>query len=772
MPDSWKQATVIPLLKPGKERQKPESYRAISLLSCLSKIFERLVNARLTWHLETKNLLPNFQSGFRKGRSTTDNLVDLEQRIKLNMNNKKKTYAVFLDMSRAYDKVWIPGLLKKMAKLGIDGKLLAWLKQFLIGRSFRVRIGDLLSEARQLLTGVPQGAILSPLLFNIMLFDFPTAPQLVKTLLYADDVEADVTASTNAEAEAILNPYLDDISNWAREWRFDFSVEKSAVVVFTRDAARHPPQLYIMGNRIQLRESVKFLGLIFDRKLQWKEHVNNVVVKCMRANNALAVVARRKYGPTIPALVSLHIALVRSQVDYGLIVYGEACNTRMEKIDVVLRSSIRIILGACKSSPKTGMYAELGLEPVSFRRKWLAARYAIRCSRRPNNAAFASTRKVASLSNEWPKLKAPALAETLDELVDVSFRLLCTEPEVQPQFRSPPPWAPPTVTTLWFPLSKTQAVANKAAACQRVQALIDSVQPLSLVMFTDGAHHEDIDRTACGVYCPELGLEKAWRLRPGSSIFTAEVLAIKKALDLFHEHSEKSNVLVCIDSQAAIRALSSPAVEPEEAVGATLDTIYKLQSDGSSVTLAWIPSHVGIPGNEKADTLASAACQDPNTAGLQHPLSASEQFSVYKKKWKADLKNHLNKKERMTVSFRDTPGRVSWQFVKDRQTCIALNRLRSGHNRLNSSRPWLDANRDPSCRFCQAADEDAEHIIIQCPSLDHHRLKLKEVCRKNSAQFELKTVLGCNKEVSRSAQFKIRDSLCDFIRRAKLAILV
>jgi ribonuclease HI len=773
VPDSWKQATVIPLLKPGKERQKPESYRAISLLSCLSKIFERLVNARLTWHLETKNLLPNYQSGFRKGRSTMDNLVDLEQRIKMNMNNKKKTYAVFLDMSRAYDKVWIPGLLKKIAKLGIDGRLLDWLKQFLLGRSFRVRIGDLLSDARQLLTGVPQGAILSPLLFNIMLFDFPTAPHLVKTLLYADDVEADVTASSNAEAEEILNPYLDAISHWAREWRFDFSIEKSAVVVFTRDAARHPPQLYIMGNRIQSLESVKFLGLTFDRKLQWKEHVNNVVVKCMRANNALAMVARRKYGPTIPALVSLHIALVRSQVDYGLVVYGEACNTRMEKIDVTLRSSLRIILGAVKSSPKTGLYAELGLEPVSFRRKWLAARYVIRCSRRPNNVAYASTRKVASQSVDWPRLKAPALAEILNELIDVSYRFLCTEPDVQPQFRSPPPWAPPSVATLWFPMSKTKALANKQEACQRVQALVNSLQLSSIVTFTDGAHHQDTDRTACAVYCPELEIEKAWRLRPGSSIFTAEVLAVKKALDLVHEKvTVKSNVLVCIDSQAAIRALSSPSTEPEEAVSATLNSIHKLKSTGLSVTLAWIPSHVGIPGNERADSLASEACQDPSTTVLKQSLSTSEQFSVYKKNWKVDLRNHLNEKERMSVSFRDSPGRAPWQFVKDRQICIALHRLRSGHNRLNSSRPWLDVNRDPSCRFCQSANEDAEHIIIQCPNLEHYRLKLKEVCRKNSAQFVLKTVLGCNKEVSRSAQFKIRDSLCVFIRRANLANLV
>jgi hypothetical protein len=153
VPASWKEATVIPLLKPNKDHQKRESYRAISLLSCLSKIFERLVNSRLSWHLETKNLLLNFQSGFRKGRSTVDNLVDLEQRIKMNMNNKMRTYAVFLDMSRAFDKVWIPGLLRKIAKLGIDGKLLGWLKQFLLGRTFRVRIGDLLSDARQLLTG-------------------------------------------------------------------------------------------------------------------------------------------------------------------------------------------------------------------------------------------------------------------------------------------------------------------------------------------------------------------------------------------------------------------------------------------------------------------------------------------------------------------------------------------------------------------------------------------------------------------------------------------
>jgi len=223
------------------------------------------------------------------------------------------------------------------------------------------------------------------------------------------------------------------------------------------------------------------------------------------------------------------------------------------------------------------------------------------------------------------------------------------------------------VHTLWFPLSKAQAVANKQEARRRVQAFLD-LQSSSIAIFTDGAHHEDSDRTACAVFSPALGVEQAWRLRPGSSIFTAEVLAIKKALDLVYEKDEEtSDVLVCIDSQAAIRALSSPSPEPEESVWTTLNTIRNLKSSGTRVTLVWIPSHVGIPGNERADKLASDACQDPNVAVLSLPLSSTEQFSLYKKEWKDDLIKLLKRKERMAVSFRESPGRVPWQFVKERQ---------------------------------------------------------------------------------------------------------
>ena len=240
VPASWKEAVVIPLIKPGKDKKAPESYRPISLTTCLCKLYERIVHARLSWYIDLKRVLPNTQSGFRNGRSTTDNLVDLEQRIIKGWSERKKTYAVYLDMMKAFDLVWIPGLLEKLARICITENLLLWLKNFLLGRTFKVRIGSHLSEAKQLFAGVPQGSILSPLLFNIMLADLPKpSTTLIQILLYADDVTIDVAAETEDTGKRLLQPFL-DVTRWAKKWRFRFAANKSSLITFSRDATcRH-----------------------------------------------------------------------------------------------------------------------------------------------------------------------------------------------------------------------------------------------------------------------------------------------------------------------------------------------------------------------------------------------------------------------------------------------------------------------------------------------------------------------------------------------------
>ena len=135
-----------------------------------------MIKERIQWYVEKNNLLPNFLSGFRKGRSTTDNIVQLENDIQKNINCSVHTLAVFLDVEKAYDSLWIEGLLFKLNQCGIQGKMLNYLQNYLTERTFQVRISDIESGEYKMLNGLPQGSVLSPILYNIMMRDIPTDP--------------------------------------------------------------------------------------------------------------------------------------------------------------------------------------------------------------------------------------------------------------------------------------------------------------------------------------------------------------------------------------------------------------------------------------------------------------------------------------------------------------------------------------------------------------------------------------------------------------------
>ena len=187
VPTACKHAILIPIFKPNKDPHCAKSYRPIALLPCFMKIVEKMIKERLQWFTEKHRILPPFISGFRQGRSATDNIVYLENIIQKTINNKGVTIVVFLDIAQAYDTVIIEGLLFKLATCGIKGKMLKILHNYLTDRSFQVRVSSHLSETKSLHKGLPQGSILSPLLFNLMMSDIPTNDH-VGILTYADDI--------------------------------------------------------------------------------------------------------------------------------------------------------------------------------------------------------------------------------------------------------------------------------------------------------------------------------------------------------------------------------------------------------------------------------------------------------------------------------------------------------------------------------------------------------------------------------------------------------
>nr|KAG5699230.1 hypothetical protein BaRGS_012751 [Batillaria attramentaria] len=141
-PSAWKEATIIPIRKKEKDPAKKTSYRPISLLSCLGKTLERMINKRLMWHLESNNLITKEQTAFRKNRSTEDQLVYLAQSIENAFQEKKKVVATFIDLSKAFDKVWKDGLLLKLLTAGIAGRMFNWIKSFPVPQNRKSQAGQ------------------------------------------------------------------------------------------------------------------------------------------------------------------------------------------------------------------------------------------------------------------------------------------------------------------------------------------------------------------------------------------------------------------------------------------------------------------------------------------------------------------------------------------------------------------------------------------------------------------------------------------------------
>ena len=202
VPALWKKkATIIPVHKKGKDKKDPNSYRPISLLSCLGKLLEHLINRRLISCLEERKILSPTQTGYRKHRSTEDQLALIAQEIDNAFQEKKKVVFFFFDLTKAFDKVWRGGLLLKILKSGGSGILYRWIRCFLHDRSARIKLDGYFSRSVKMREGVPQGGVISPTLFLLHINNITTVlPRHVSNTLHADDLVWSASEYTTSSA--------------------------------------------------------------------------------------------------------------------------------------------------------------------------------------------------------------------------------------------------------------------------------------------------------------------------------------------------------------------------------------------------------------------------------------------------------------------------------------------------------------------------------------------------------------------------------------------
>ena len=228
IPTAWKLATLHMLLKPDKLPSLATSYRPISLISSIMKLFERVIKQRLRSHLEHIGFINKHQSGFRKAKSTDDHLFRLSQSIMESFNRGEHVVAAFLDIKKAFDNVWHNGLRFKIFQLDLPTKMTHWLSDFLVGRLIQVNINNSLSNQTNPKTGVPQGSVLSPLLFLIYVNDLPTPHHKQSSLpQFADDTAQSAYSLNIHIAAKLLQQNLLKFAMWCAKWRIKLNPVKS-----------------------------------------------------------------------------------------------------------------------------------------------------------------------------------------------------------------------------------------------------------------------------------------------------------------------------------------------------------------------------------------------------------------------------------------------------------------------------------------------------------------------------------------------------------------
>ena len=275
IPTAWKLATLRMLLKPDKPINLTTSYRPISLINSMMKLFERVIEQRLRSHLEDIGFINKHQSGFRGAKSTDDHLFRLSQSIMESFNRGEHVVAAFLDVEKAFDNVWHNGLRYKIFQLGLPTKMTHWLSDFLVGGLIQVNVNSFLSNQINPKAGVPQGSVLSPLLLLIYVNDPPSPHHKQNSLSQFADDTAQWAFSLNVKFAAnLLQQDLLKLATWCAKWRIKLNPEKTKVIIFSRSllARKAELNLTLYGAPLKIYPQVKFLGIIFDSKLTFQKH--------------------------------------------------------------------------------------------------------------------------------------------------------------------------------------------------------------------------------------------------------------------------------------------------------------------------------------------------------------------------------------------------------------------------------------------------------------------------------------------------------------------
>ena len=340
IPDDWRSAFISAIFKKGA-RKLAENYRPISLTSIVCKLMESLIKEHVVAHLIENNLISLKQFGFISGRSTVTQLLHYLDIIIENMVQGDVTDVIYLDFAKAFDTVPHQRLLAKLESYGIEGDTLKWINAFLSNRTQVVKVNGEESFSAPVLSGIPQGSVLGPLLFVIYINDLPEAVKS-SVFLFADDTKLFRKIASEDDSKK-LQEDINALDEWTKKWLLKFNADKCHVLTVGKlEDTKHTHRYQISSKELEHVFNEKDLGVVFDTELTFDEHITSKVNK---ANAIMGLIRRTFTFLDAGFFKKLYVAFVRPHLEYAQPVWAPHLKKYVDMIEKVQMRATKLVDG-------------------------------------------------------------------------------------------------------------------------------------------------------------------------------------------------------------------------------------------------------------------------------------------------------------------------------------------------------------------------------------------------------------------------------------------
>lgn len=693
----WRKIKIIPIPKKGKNLELVTNFRPIALISVLAKVMNLMVKQRLNSFITENNILPQRSYAYRKHLSASTCINDLLNTIILQKEKGEKVLILTLDISCAYDCVDLNMLQIIMNCIEIPNQISTWILNFL---SQRILVMGM--ESTEINNGIPQGSCLSPTLFNLYTLALHgIADEKTHIFQFADDFVILTSDKKFEIANEILQSKLQHFSDLLTKLNLQLNIAKTSVMYIAK-GARKIPNIHLNRTQVKSVKTIKFLGRHIKNSLSLKEHYDETIMSCRNVQNALKMVTAVKHGVQPAKAVNLTKALVFSKTEYAISSMAHMPTYLNKKITAFQNQILRRNLGLTPSTPNHIVCALAGILPTEQRAIFLAAKELVRLKIHNEslyNSITTNPSKKSSLGFVFIKFK-----DILDGLRISPNTIKSEKLNIQMNL---------------FNTSKDSMSKEYIISTYR-QTLNSLIAEGYAIFATDASINDKTTGCAvCNISCNQNFL---FKISTHLSSLTGELQAIDKAIDIIIEDGF-SKAVIFTDSKNACHLLYNNT--SHNYLANQITEKVKL-SEIVTLTVIWIPSHVGITPNETADYFAKNAamvgCEIPFVISTKDALNQMNQ--ALWKEWENNFKEISISKGTYFSQFFPTPTIQPWHkgFKRYPAKIKIINRLFAGHTYSKKYLHMIGVQQTNLCQECDVI-EDENHLFFHCKKYNNQRLR-------------------------------------------------